>query len=76
MLTEASDRIGQHPGPPTLTLPRSLRVTLEPSCEIVVKSVDAVRNPLDEKLALTDSALKEAVSEEAPLITVDLTLAP
>lgn len=74
VLTEASNLIGQHGEPQRSHFLAELRWIIESSCEIVVKSVDAARNPSYERLGLTDSALMEAVSEQVPLITVDLRL--
>ena len=51
-----------------------LRLVVEGSDEIVVASVEAVRNHMFPRLGLTDAVLLEAVSEERPLITVDLDL--
>lgn len=44
------------------------------SDEVVVASIEAVRNRAFPRLGLTDAVLLEAVSEERPLITTDLDL--
>lgn len=44
------------------------------SDEVVVASIEAVRNRAFPRLGLTDAVLLEAVSEERPLITADLDL--
>lgn len=74
VLTEASNLIGQHRDPQRSLFLARLRWIIERSCEIVVKSVDAAHSPSYERLGLTDAALMEAVSDQAPLITVDLRL--
>ena len=51
-----------------------LRALIENTEEIVVASRIAVRNRMFGRLGLTDAALLEAVSAEAPLITVDFDL--
>ena len=51
-----------------------LRILIEVSEEIVIASAAAARNSAFARLGLTDTALLEVVSEERPLITVDLEL--
>lgn len=75
VLTEESNLIGQHRDPQRSYFFAELKCIIDSSCEIVVKSVQAARNPPYERLGLTDSALMEGVYEQAPLITVDLMLA-
>ena len=51
-----------------------LRFVVEHSDEVVVASIEAVRNRAFPRLGLTDAVLLEAVSEERPLITADVDL--
>ena len=74
VLTEASNLIGQHRDPQRPHYLAELKGIIESSCEIVVKSVQAARNPSYERLGLTDSALIEGVSAQDPLITAELRL--
>ena len=73
-LTEASNLLGQHGEPQRSQLLLKLRVLIEQSREIVVASVDAARRDAFPRLGLTDAALLEVVSADAPLLTVDLNL--
>ena len=73
-LTEASNLLGQHGEPQRSQLLVTLRALIEQSQEIVVASVDAVRHDVFPRLGLTDAALLEVVSADAPLLTVDLNL--
>lgn len=73
-LTEASNLLGQHGEPQRSRLLLKLRALIEQSPEIVVASVDAVRHDVFPRLGLTDAALLEVVSADAPLLTVDLDL--
>ena len=73
-LTEASNLLGQHGEPQRSQLLVTLRALIEQSQEIVVASVDAVRHDAFPRLGLTDAALLEVVSADAPLLTVDLNL--
>ena len=73
-LTEASNLLGQHGEPQRSRLLLKLRALIEQSPEIVVASVDAVRHGEFPRLGLTDAALLEVVSADAPLLTVDLDL--
>ena len=71
-LTEASNLLNKKPRDARL-LPQ-LRKLIEISKEIVVVSAAAARNSAFARLGLADTALLEVVSEERPLITVDLEL--
>ncbi len=73
-LTEASNLLGQHGEPQRSRLLLTLRTLIERSPEIVVASVDAARRDAFPRLGLTDAALLEVVSADAPLLTVDLDL--
>ena len=73
-LTEASNLLGQHGEPQRSRLLLKLRALIEQSPEIVVASVDAARHDVFPRLGLTDAALLEVVSADAPLLTVDLNL--
>ena len=73
-LTEASNLLGQHGEPQRSRLLLTLRALIEQSPETVVASVDAVRRDVFPRLGLTDAALLEVVSGDAPLLTVDLDL--
>ena len=71
-LTEASNLLNKKPRDARL-LPQ-LRNLIELSKEEVVVSAAAARNSAFARLGLADTALLEVVSEERPLITVDLEL--
>ena len=73
-LTEASNLLAQHGEPQRSLLLRKLRALIERSTESVVASVDAARRDEFLSLGLTDAALLEVVSANAPLLTVDLNL--
>ena len=73
-LTEASNLLGQHGEPQRSRLLLTLRALIEQSPETVVPSVDAARHEAFPRLGLTDAALLEVVSTDAPLLTVDLNL--
>ena len=73
-LTEASNLLGQHGEPQRSQLLLKLRALIEQSPETVVASVDAARRDVFPRLGLTDTALLEVVSADAPLLTVDLDL--
>ena len=70
-LTEASNHLKKRKDTRFLD---KLRTLIEKSEEIVVTSATAARNSAFGRLGLTDTALLEVVSEERPLITVDLEL--
>ena len=73
-LTEASNLLRQHGEPERSRLMDQLRYLINESEEIVIISAQASANSEFSRLGLTDAALLEAVSEERPLITVDLNL--
>ena len=73
-LTEASNLLGQHGEPQRSQLLLTLRALIERSPETVVPSADAARHVAFPRLGLTDAALLEAVSTDAPLLTVDFDL--
>ena len=73
-LTEASNLLSQHREPERSLILERLQILIEDSSEIVVKSIQASRNYTFVRLGLTDAALLEAISEEIPLLTVDLDL--
>ena len=61
-------------GAPALAAPSEASWLIEQSPEIVVASVDAARHDVFPRLGLTDAALLDVVSVDAPLLTVDLDL--
>lgn len=73
-LTEASNLLAQHPNPERSRFFAVLRRIINNGEEIVVASKTAARNNAFTRLGLTDAALLEVVSEETPLVTVDLAL--
>ncbi len=73
-LTEASNLLAQHAEPERSQLMEALQILIEESREIVVSSVKASSNSGFMRLGLTDAALLEAISEETPLVTVDMHL--
>ena len=73
-LTEASNLLGQHGEPQRSRLLLKLRELIERNPETVIASADAARRDEFPRLGLTDAALLEVVSADAPLLTVDLDL--
>lgn len=73
-LTEASNLLSQHADPERSQMLDMLRYVIQNSEEVVVQSVNASSRSEFYRLGLTDSALLEVVSEETPVITVDLDL--
>ena len=73
-LTEASNLLGQHGEPQRSRLLLKLREFIERNPETVIASADAARHVAFPRLGLTDAALLEVVSADAPLLTVDLDL--
>ncbi len=73
-LTEASNLLAQHGEPERSLLMAGLHYLIDESEEIVVSSALASANSEFQRLGLTDSALLEAISEERPLVTVDMDL--
>ena len=73
-LTEASNLLAQHPNPERSRFFAVFRRIIGKSEEIVVASKAASGNDAFVRLGLTDAALLEVISEETPLVTVDLDL--
>ena len=73
-LTEASNLLAQHKEPERSKFLDRLRHIIRNSREIVVASAKASANISFHRLGLTDSVLLETVSEDTPLVTVDLDL--
>ncbi len=73
-LTETSNLLAQHSDPERSRFFDRLRFIILHSEEVVVESVVASSRSEFNRLGLTDSALLEVVTEETPLITVDLDL--
>ena len=73
-LTEASNLLAQHPNPERSRFFAVLRRIIGTNEEIFVESKTASRNNAFVRLGLTDAALLEVISEETPLVTVDLDL--
>ncbi len=73
-LTEASNLLAYHAEPERSLLFDTLRDIIRDCVEVVVKSEVASSRSEFNRLGLTDSALLEVVSEETPLITVDMDL--
>ena len=73
-LTETSNLLGQHDDPERSRFFDKLRVIIQGSQEVVVASVEASSNDEFRRLGLTDAALLEVITAEAPLLTVDLGL--
>ena len=73
-LTETSNLLGQHGEPQRSRFFDTFRSLIEINKEIVMTSLEASRNASFRRLGLTDAALLEVVTVEAPLVTVDLDL--
>ena len=73
-LTEASNLLAQHPNPERSRFFEMFRRIIGTNEEIIVESKTASRNNAFVRLGLTDAALLEVISEETPLVTVDLDL--
>ena len=73
-LTEASNLLGQHREPERSRLLTTLRILIDESHEVVVASADAAGHPSFPRLGLTDAGLLGLVSQDTPLVTVDLNL--
>ena len=73
-LTETSNLVSQHGEPERSLLMRRLRFLIHGSREVVVASTEASTNSKFERFGLTDAALLETVTADAPLLTVDLSL--
>ena len=73
-LTETSNLLGQHRDPERSLFFERLRFLIENSKEVVVASATAASNSAFNRLGLADAALFEAVTDETPLLTVDIEL--
>ena len=73
-LTEASNLLSQHGDPERSLIFDTFRAFIHDNIEVMVRSEVASSRSEFNRLGLTDSALLEAVSEEIPLITVDIEL--
>ena len=73
-LTETSNLLAQHGEPERSLFFDRLRFIIHESEEVVVTSEEASRNSAFNRLGLTDAALLEAVTDETPVLTVDLGL--
>ena len=73
-LTETSNLLRQHQDPEKALLMRGLGYIIQVSNEVTVASATAAASMSFLDLGLTDAVLYEAVSEEIPLLTVDLDL--
>ena len=74
ILTETSNLLSQHGEPERSLFMAMLRYIIQASQELYVASTDASTNREFLQLGLTDSALLEVVSEDTPLLTVDVEL--
>ena len=73
-LTEASNLLAQHREPERSLLLTTLRSLIHESREVVVTSAHAADHPSFPRLGLTDAGLLGLVSQDTPLVTVDLDL--
>lgn len=73
-LTETSNLLGQHGEPERSYFFAMLRSLIQSTEELVVASSVASSNSEFIRLGLTDAALIESVTEDTPLLTVDLDL--
>ena len=73
-LTETSNLLAQHADPERSRFFDMLRFLIQESEEVVVASAKASANDSFNRLGLTDAALLEAITEDTPLVTVDLDL--
>ena len=73
-LTEASNLLAQHRDPERSILLDGLRLLIEDSREVVVRSVEASSHDAYARLGLTDAALLEVAASETPVLTADLEL--
>ena len=73
-LTETSNLLAQHADPELSLFFDQLRFIIHESEEVVIASEVASANSQFSRIGLTDSALLEAVTEETPVLTVDLDL--
>ena len=73
-LTETSNLLAQHREPERSRFFDMLRYLIHETEEVVVASIDASDNAAFKRLGLTDASLLEVVTEETPVVTVDLKL--
>ena len=73
-LTETSNLLAPHADPELSLFFDKLRFIIHESEEVVIASEVASANSQFSRIGLTDSALLEAVTEETPVLTVDLDL--
>ncbi len=73
-LTEASNLLAQHGDPERSLIFDTFRDLIHDNIEVVIRSRVASSRSEFNMLGLTDSVLLEVVSEETPLITVDMDL--
>ena len=73
-LTETSNLLDQYGEPERSLFFARLQFLIESSEEVTVTSSTAASNSAFSRLGLTDAALFEAVTEEIPLLTVDVEL--
>lgn len=71
---EASNLLAQHDDPERSLIFSTFRVVIHENVEVVVRSNVASSRSDFSRLGLTDSTLLEVVSEDTPLITVDMDL--
>ena len=74
VLTETSNLLSQHADPERARFFKMLRFLIQETEEIMVASVEASGNDVFERLGLTDAALLQVITREAPLMTVDFDL--
>ena len=73
-LTETSNLLSQHGEPERSRFLDRLRFIIHESEEVVIASSEASDNSDFSRLGLTDAVLLEAVTDETPVLTVDLGL--
>ena len=73
-LTETSNLLAQHREPERSRFFDILRYLIQEAEEVVVASAKTSANDSFERLGLADAALLEVVTEDTPLVTVDLNL--
>lgn len=73
-LTETSNLLGFHRGSERGPVFETLRQLIDESIEVVVPSRDAAKQSSFVDVGLTDAGLLTQISEERPLLTVDLEL--
>lgn len=73
-LTETSNLLAQHREPERGRFFDRFRLPIHASEEVVVASRDASSDAVFNRLGLTDAALLNTITEETPLLTVDLDL--